>query len=51
MKKLYCFNIILGYSGMSYVEFTLSIDTPTLIQYHLNAFEYFGGFTTGDPLR
>ncbi|AKB77538.1 Mobile element protein [Methanosarcina horonobensis HB-1 = JCM 15518] len=30
---------------MRYVEFTLSIDTPTLIQRHLNAFEYFGGFT------
>ncbi|AAM04476.1 transposase [Methanosarcina acetivorans C2A] len=37
--------MILGYSRMRYVEFTLSIDTPTLIQCHLNAFEYFGGFT------
>ncbi|KKG94227.1 integrase, partial [Methanosarcina mazei] len=45
LKKLFCFNMILGYSRMRYVEFTLSIDTSTLIQCHLNAFEYFGGFT------
>ena len=45
LNKLFCFNMILGYSRMRYVEFTLSIDTPTLIQCHLNAFEYFGGFT------
>ncbi|AAM05481.1 IS21-like element ISMac9 family transposase [Methanosarcina acetivorans] len=45
IKKLFCFNMILGYSRMKYVEFTLGIDTSTLIQCHLNAFEYFGGFT------
>ena len=45
LKKLFCFNMILGYSRMRYVEFTLSMDTPTLIQCHLNAFEYFGGCT------
>ncbi len=45
IKKLYCFNMILGYSRMRYVEFTLSIDTSTLIQCHLNAFQYFGGCT------
>jgi transposase len=28
-----------------YVEFTLSINTHTLIQCHLNAFKYFGGVT------
>ena len=44
-KKLSCFSMILGYSRMRYVEFTLSIDTPTLIQCHLNAFQYFGGCT------
>jgi transposase len=44
-KKLFCFSMILGYSRMRYVEFTLSIDTPTLIQSHLNAFLYFGGCT------
>jgi len=37
--------MILGYSRMRCVEFTLSMDTPTLIQCHLNAFEYFGGCT------
>ncbi len=43
--KLYCFNMILGYSRMRYIEFTLSIDVYTLIQCHLNAFRYFGGYT------
>ena len=45
IKKLFCFSMILGYSRMRYVEFTLSTDTPTLIQSHLNAFQYFGGCT------
>jgi transposase len=45
LKKLFCFNMILGYSRMRYVEFTLSMDTPTLIQCHMNAFDYFGGCT------
>ncbi len=45
LKKLFCFSMILGYSRMRYVEFTLSTDTSTLIQSHLNAFQYFGGFT------
>ncbi len=45
LKKLFCFNMILGYSRMRYVEFTLSIDTPILIQCHVNAFECFGGCT------
>jgi transposase len=44
-RKLYCFSMILGYSRMRYVVFTLSTDTSTLIQCHLNAFEYFGGYT------
>ncbi len=43
--KIYCFNMILGYSRMRYIEFTLSIDVYTLIQCHLNAFRYFGGYT------
>ena len=29
---------------MRYAEFTLSIDAATLIQCHLNAFNYFGGY-------
>jgi transposase len=44
-RKLYCFTMVLGYSRMRYVEFTLSIDVHTLIQCHLNAFRYFGGCT------
>jgi transposase len=44
VQKLYCFNMVLGYSRMTYAEFTLSIDTPTLIQCHLNAFDFFGGY-------
>jgi transposase len=45
IKKLFFFSMILGYSRMRYVEFTLSIDTPTLIQCHLNSFDYFCGCT------
>src|SRR5450756_2956373 len=40
--KLYCFNMILGYSRMRYIEFTLSIDVYTLIPVsytHLRAHE------------
>jgi transposase len=42
-RKLYCFTMILGYSRMRYAELTLSVDTPTLIKCHVNAFEFFGG--------
>ena len=45
MKKLYCFNMILGYSRMKYIEFTLNVDTATFVQCHLNAFRFFGGYT------
>jgi len=45
IKKLFCFSMILGYSRMRYVEFTLSTDTSTLLQCHLSAFQYFGGCT------
>jgi transposase len=44
-KKVYCFSMVLGYSRMRYMVFTLSTDVYTLIQCHLNAFEYFGGYT------
>jgi len=44
-RNLYCFSMILGYSRMRYAVFTLSTDTYTLIQCHLNAFDYFGGYT------
>ena len=45
-RKLYCFTMVLGYSRMRYIEFTLNIDVHTLIQCHLNAFHYFGGYTS-----
>ena len=34
---------------MRYAEFTLRIDVHTLIQCHLNAFQYFGGYTQEIP--
>jgi hypothetical protein len=37
--------MVLGYSRMRYIEFTLSIDVYILIQCHVNAFHYFGGYT------
>jgi transposase len=43
-RKLYCFTMILGYSRVRYAMFTLSIDAPTLIKCHLDAFQYFGGY-------
>lgn len=43
-RKLYCFTMVLGYSRMRYAEFTLRIDVHTLIQCHINAFQYFGGY-------
>lgn len=45
VKKLYCFCLILGYSRMRYIEFTTDMKTETLIQSHINAFNYFGGYT------
>ena len=44
-RKIYCFNMVLGYSRMRYIEFTLQADTATFIRCHLNAFDYFGGYT------
>ena len=43
--RLYGFSMILGYSRCRYVEFLTRIDTPRLIQCHLNAFDYLGGYT------
>ena len=43
--KLYCFNMVLGFSRMRYVEFTIDTKTETFIQCHINAFQYFGGVT------
>ncbi|RLF56972.1 MAG: IS21 family transposase [Thermoplasmata archaeon] len=44
-RKIYCFNMVLGYSRMRYIEFTLNVDTASFIRCHLNAFNYFGGYT------
>lgn len=44
-RKLYCFLMILGYSRMRYIEFVADMTTETLIKCHLNAFNYFGGYT------
>jgi transposase len=44
IRKLYCFTMVLGFSRMRYAEFALRIDVFTLIQCHLNAFRYFGGY-------
>ena len=44
IRKLYCFTMVLGFSRMRFAEFTLQIDVFTLIQCHLNAFQYFGGY-------
>lgn len=43
-KKLYCFLMIFGYSRMRYIEFVTDMSTTTLIQCHINAFRYFGGY-------
>ena len=43
-KKLYCFLMVLGYSRMRYIEFVTDMTTTTLIQCHINAFRYFGGY-------
>ena len=43
-KKLYCFLIILGYSRTRYIEFVTDMSTNTLIQCHINAFRYLGGY-------
>jgi len=44
--KLYAFSMILGYSRMRYVEFTTDISTANVIKMHINAFNYFGGYTS-----
>lgn len=44
-RKVYAFVMILSYSRMLYIEFTLSMKLETLIRCHQNAFAYFGGWT------
>ena len=42
-RPLYVFTMILGYSRMRFVKFTLSMDVQTLIQCHIEAFQYYSG--------
>lgn len=43
-QKLYRFLMILGYSRNRYIEFVTDMSTETLIQCHINAFHFFGGY-------
>jgi transposase len=43
-RHLYGFSLVLGYSRCRYLEFVTRITTPVLIQCHLNAFDYLGGY-------
>ncbi len=42
---VYVFVMVLGFSRMLYIEFTSSMKLPALIACHLNAFQFFGGWT------
>jgi len=42
-RKVYVFSMVLGYSRMQYIEFTLDMTASTLMRCHLHAFSYFGG--------
>ena len=44
-RKLYAFSMILGFSRMRYAEYTTDISTENVINMHINAFRYYGGFT------
>jgi transposase len=43
-RHLYGFSMVLGYSRCRFVEFVTRITTPVLVQCHLDAFAYFGGY-------
>jgi transposase len=43
MVKVYAFVMLLGFSRMIYSCFTTSMDLPSLIRCHKQAFEFFGG--------
>jgi transposase len=42
--KVYAFVMVLSFSRQLYVEFTTAMDLPVLLQCHLHAFAFFGGF-------
>jgi len=44
-RKVYAFVMVLSFSRMLYVEFTLHMRLEQLIGCHQNAFDYFGGWT------
>lgn len=43
--RVYVFVMVLGFSRMMYVQFTSSMKLPVLIDCHLAAFRYLGGWT------
>jgi transposase len=45
MVPVYAFVMVLGFSRMMYVEFTSSMHLAVLIRCHMQAFEFFGGWT------
>jgi len=44
-QRLWAFAMVLGYSRMRFVRFTTDAKTPTFISCHMDAFDYFGGYT------
>ncbi len=42
-REVNCLSMVLGYSRVLHIEFTLSRDIQTFLECHLHAFEYFGG--------
>ena len=46
LKKLYCFNYILGFFRNHYTQFTVSAKTTDLLRLLMEAFQFFGGYTT-----
>ncbi|MBU1159529.1 MAG: IS21 family transposase [Candidatus Thermoplasmatota archaeon] len=45
MRHLWAFAAVLGHSRMRFVRFTTDATTPTFISCHMDAFDYFGGYT------
>jgi transposase len=45
MVPVYAFVMVLSFSRMLYIEFTSSMKLPALIRCHMNAFDFFGGWT------
>lgn len=43
IQKLYAFTMVMGYSRMPFVRFTTRMDSATLLNCHIKAFNFFGG--------